>query len=170
VDRIYVGLGSNLGDRRAWIEEAVDRMGLAGIRALKRSGLYETEPYKLMDQPPFLNLVVLCGTELKPRPLLERCLAIEREMGRERRERYGPRVIDLDILLYGNRVVDEPDLKIPHHDLENRFFVLVPLYDLDPKLRHPVSKKTVRELLAELETRTGRGGRVLRQVEPPGEG
>jgi 2-amino-4-hydroxy-6-hydroxymethyldihydropteridine diphosphokinase len=146
VTRAYVGLGANLGDREATIGAAV--AALPGVVAVSR--LRETEPVGVVGQPPFLNGAVLLETDLPPRELLGRLLAIERELGRERRERWGPRTIDLDLLLYGDVVVDEPGLTVPHPRLHERRFALEPLAELDPALEVP-GRGGVRELLAELD-------------------
>jgi 2-amino-4-hydroxy-6-hydroxymethyldihydropteridine diphosphokinase len=142
----YVGLGSNLGDREATIRAALD--ALPGVVAVSR--LRETEPVGVMDQPPFLNGAAAVETELPPRELLETLLAIERQLGRERRERWGPRTIDLDLLLYGAETIDEPGLTVPHPHLHERRFVLEPLADLDQDLVVP-GRGRVRDLLAELD-------------------
>ncbi len=143
--RAYVGLGSNLGDREATIRAAV--AALPGVVAV--SGLRETEPVGPVEQPPFLNGAVALETELSPRELLDVLLAVERELGRVRRERWGPRTIDLDLLLYGDRVVDEPGLSLPHPRLHERRFALEPLAELDPELAVP-GRGRVKDLLAEL--------------------
>ena len=144
--RAYVGLGSNLGDREATIRAAV--AALPGVVAV--SALRETEPVGPVEQPPFLNGAVALETELSPRELLDVLLAVERELGRERRERWGPRTIDLDLLLYGDRVVDEPGLSLPHPRLHERRFALEPLAELDPELAVP-GRGRVKDLLAELD-------------------
>jgi 2-amino-4-hydroxy-6-hydroxymethyldihydropteridine diphosphokinase len=142
----YVGVGSNLGDREATIRAAVD--ALPGVVAV--SSLRETDPVGVTDQPAFLNGAVALETELSPRELLERLLAIERELGRERRERWGPRTIDLDLLLYGAETVDEPGLRVPHPRLHERRFALEPLAELDPELAVP-GRGRVGALLAKLD-------------------
>ena len=144
--RAYVGLGSNLGDREATIRAAVAALpGVVGISTLR-----ETEPVGITDQPVFLNGVAAVETELAPRELLDALLAIERTLGRERRERWGPRTIDLDLLLYGGETVDEPGLTVPHPHLHERRFALEPLAELDPELDVP-GRGRVRDLLAELD-------------------
>jgi 2-amino-4-hydroxy-6-hydroxymethyldihydropteridine diphosphokinase len=145
VTRAYVGVGSNLGDRRATIEAAV--AALPGVVAV--SELRETEPVGVVDQPAFLNGAVALETELPPRELLELLLEVERSLGRERRERWGPRTIDLDLLLYGDETVDEPGLTVPHPHLHERRFALEPLAELDPGLVIP-GRGGVTELLAGL--------------------
>ena len=144
--RAYVGLGSNLGDREATIRAAL--AALPGVVAV--STLRETDPVGVTDQPAFLNGAAALETELSPQELLEALLAVERELGRERRERWGPRTIDLDLLLYGGESVDEPGLTVPHPSLHERRFVLEPLAELDPELVVP-GRGRVRDLLAELD-------------------
>jgi 2-amino-4-hydroxy-6-hydroxymethyldihydropteridine diphosphokinase len=142
VKRTYLGLGSNIGDREANLEAAIER--LAPVR---RSPIYETEPVDYLNQRWFLNLVVEVETMLLPMQLLARTLKIERELGRVRGVPKGPRTIDIDILLYGDAVVRTTKLEIPHPRMAERRFVLAPLADLAPDLRHPVTKETVREML-----------------------
>ena len=142
----YVGVGSNLGDREATIRAAIS--ALPGVVAV--SQLRETDPVGIIEQPAFLNGAVALETELSPRQLLAALLAIERELGRERRERWGPRTIDLDLLLYGGETVDEPGLTVPHPRLHERRFALEPLVELDPELLIP-GRGRVADLLAELD-------------------
>lgn len=140
MSRAYVGLGANLGDREATIRRAVELLGAEpGIEVVAVSTLRETDPVGHADQPSFLNGAVAVETELEPRVLLDRLLAVERELGRVRDEglRYGPRTIDLDLLLYGDRVLDEPGLTVPHPRLAERRFALEPLHELDPSLSLP---------------------------------
>ena len=144
--RAYVGLGANLGEREATIEQAVALLeGVVG-----RSKLRETDPVGVADQPVFLNGAVAIETELSPRELLEALLAVERRLGRERRERWGARTIDLDLLLYGDDTIDEPGLTVPHPRLHERRFALEPLAELDPELEIP-GRGRVWELLARLD-------------------
>ena len=131
--RAYVGVGANLGDREATIRAAIDALpGIVGVSELR-----ETEPVGIVDQPAFLNGAVALETELGPRELLDALLAVERDLGRERRERWGPRTIDLDLLLYGDETIDEPGLTVPHPRLHERRFALEPLLDLDPDVAIP---------------------------------
>jgi 2-amino-4-hydroxy-6-hydroxymethyldihydropteridine diphosphokinase len=146
VTRAYVALGANLGDREATIEAAV--AALPGVVAV--SQLRETDPVGVVDQPQFLNGAAALETELSPRELLDALLAVERELGRERRERWGPRTIDLDLLLYGGETIDEPGLTVPHPRLHERRFALEPLLDLDPELAIP-GRGRVEDVLAELD-------------------
>jgi len=148
--RAYVGVGANLGDREGTIRDAVR---LLGDEVVAVSALRATEPWGYADQPPFLNGAILLETERTPRDLLDRLLAVERELGRTRDgPRYGPRTLDLDLLLYGDRVVDEPGLAVPHPRLHERAFALEPLLDLDPHLEIP-GRGSVSALLAGLRSR-----------------
>jgi 2-amino-4-hydroxy-6-hydroxymethyldihydropteridine diphosphokinase len=147
VTRAYVGLGSNVGDREQTIRRAAEAIG-----ATRLSEIRETEPWGYADQPRFKNAVAVVETELCPLALLEELLEIERAFGRERGEgpRYGPRTIDLDLLLYGEETLDEPGLTVPHPHLHERRFVLEPLADLDPALVVP-GYGPVSDLLAALD-------------------
>ncbi|MGB8012177.1 MAG: 2-amino-4-hydroxy-6-hydroxymethyldihydropteridine diphosphokinase [Terriglobales bacterium] len=148
-DIAYLSLGSNLGDRAANLREAVAQLDVAG-RLLALSALYETQPVDVPDQPWFLNCVAAVATDKTPRELLQRVLQVEATMGRLRMRNRGARNIDIDVLLFGDRIVDEPGLKIPHPAMHRRRFVLEPLVEIAPEARHPVLGKTARELLAEL--------------------
>lgn len=150
--RAYVGLGSNLGDREAAIRRAVDALAAdPAIAVVAVSALRETEPVGFADQPRFLNGAAALETELTPRELLDRLLEVERELGRTRGgERYGPRTIDLDLLLYDRLELDEPGLTVPHPRLHERPFVLEPLAELDAALEVP-GRGPVQELLAGLD-------------------
>jgi 2-amino-4-hydroxy-6-hydroxymethyldihydropteridine diphosphokinase len=144
---VYLSLGSNMGEREEHLREALRRLETIEVRVLRKSSVYETEPQDMHDQPWFLNLVVEIETEFFPMQLLAWTQKIERDMGRERLTPKGPRTIDIDILFYGRAVVDTPKLAIPHPRLAQRRFVLEPLGELAPDLRHPVDCKTVREML-----------------------
>jgi 2-amino-4-hydroxy-6-hydroxymethyldihydropteridine diphosphokinase len=148
----FLSLGSNLGDREAHLLEALDRLEAAGIHILRRSSIYETEPQDLPHQPWFLNIVVEVETELFPRLLLARAQAIELGMGRRREVSKGPRPIDIDILLFGNFIIGTRELEVPHPRMSERRFVLEPLTELAPDLRHPATGKTVREMLANVQS------------------
>lgn len=146
---VYLGLGSNLGDRLANLQSAVDLLaGQAGVKALRVSRVYETQPMYRESQPQFLNAVVEGESRFLPRTLLRRLQHIEHKLGRRRSIKNAPRPIDIDILLYGRFVVEAPELVIPHAGMAERRFVLEPLCELAPDLRHPVLKITMRELLA----------------------
>ena len=145
--RVYLSLGSNLGDRAAHLREAVEALAATGLRILRESSIYETEPRDLRDQPWFLNQVIEGETDLFPRQLLARTQKIEREMGRRPGVEKGPRVIDIDIVLFGTSIVRTPELEIPHPRMTGRRFVLDPLAELSPDLRHPATRRTIREML-----------------------
>ena len=151
--RVYVGIGSNVGEREVTIRKAVDELaGLPQTRLVRLSSLYDSDPVGGPEQPPFLNAVAMLETDLSPRQLLWNLNLIESRLGRVRAERWGPRTIDLDILFYGNLVVDEPDLTLPHPEIENRAFVLIPLNELDPFLPHPRTGRVVSEMLKRLKS------------------
>jgi len=138
VTRAYVGLGANLGPREVTLLRAVDLLAAVdGVEVVAVSQLRETDPVGIVDQPPFLNGAVAIDTSLAPRALLDVLLETERALGRVRAERWGPRTIDLDLLVYGDQIVDEPGLRVPHPRLAERRFVLEPLADLDPALEIP---------------------------------
>jgi len=154
----YLSLGSNVGDRAGQLRDAIARMEATG-RVVAVSSFYETEPVEFTDQPWFLNCVVALETLLAPQQLMAALLGFEQAMGRRRTQKKGPRTIDIDILLYGDEIVDTPELKIPHPAMHARRFVLEPLVEIAPGVRHPVLKKTVRELLAELAV-----GQAVRKI------
>lgn len=150
--RVFLGLGSNQGDRLAMISQAVQRLGsYQGIRVIQMALVVETEPVGVSEQPDFLNTVVEVETTLSPHELLAVVKRLEQQLGRlPSPQRWGPRPIDLDILLYDDRVIQEPHLTIPHVHMHQRRFVLEPLAQLAPTLIHPVLKQTIEELLAAL--------------------
>ncbi len=147
--KVYLALGTNLGDRAENLRQALVHLA-AQVSIDTRSQIYETEPWGVTEQPRFLNMVVAGETQLDAPELLHFLKTIERELGRTPGVRYGPRVIDLDILLYDDDLVRTPDLIVPHPRLAERRFVLVPLADLAPDLIHPELGISVRELLARL--------------------
>jgi 2-amino-4-hydroxy-6-hydroxymethyldihydropteridine diphosphokinase len=151
VTRAYVGLGANLGPREVTLLRAVDLLAAAnGVEVVAVSQLRETAPVGVVDQPPFLNGAVAIETSLTARELLDVLLDTERALGRVRGERWGPRTVDLDLLVYGEEIVDEPGLRVPHPRLAERRFVLEPLADLDPALLIP-GLGTVSAALAALD-------------------
>ena len=147
MESVFLGLGGNVGDRRDFMKRAVEALSEDGIRVLSRSSLYDSEPEGPADQEPYLNAAVEAQTSLVPLELLRHVKDIERRLGRVERGRWAEREIDLDILLYGARTVEEKDLTIPHPRLHTRRFALRPLAEIAPEARHPVLQKTAAELL-----------------------
>ncbi len=147
--RVIIGMGTNLGDREAELKYAVGRL-TEGFEFVAASSVYETAPVGFLDQPDFLNQVVVIDTDLEPDEVLSALLGIEQEMGRKRVVKWGPRVIDLDLLFYDDLVYESVDLLIPHPRIAERRFVLEPLAELFPDFVHPVLGKSVFELLKEL--------------------
>ena len=151
----YLGLGSNLGDRRANIDEAVRRLGeTGGVTVTKASSIYETKPVGGTQQPDFLNAACEVETELSPRELLREAQRIEREMGRVRTVRWGPRNIDIDILLCGDTVIDGDALTVPHPRLTEREFALRPLAEIAPNVIHPVAKREISVMWRDVEAKS----------------
>jgi len=150
----YLGLGSNLGDRKAFVDAAIDEIDtIPGTSVTAVSSVIETEPVGVTGQPRFLNAAVRIETEQAPEALLRKLKELEEHLGRKPTYRWGPRVIDIDILLYDDVVLETEELVIPHPLMMERRFVLAPLAELAPDLRHPVTRKTVSELLSRLECR-----------------
>lgn len=146
----YIALGSNLGDKEANLRRALELLQQRGVEIVKTSTFISTKPYGVTDQPTFLNGVCEVRTSLAPLALLHTLLGIEQEMGRVRLRHWGERNIDLDLLLYEDVVMDTEELKLPHPDMQNRDFVLMPLAEIAPALVHPVLRKTIKELESDL--------------------
>lgn len=147
MNQAYLLTGGNMGDRRENLAKAFEYINKECGLVTTASSVYETAAWGKEDQPSFLNQVLKVETRLTPGQLLKTILAIEKKIGRTRQEKYGPRVIDIDMLLFNNEIHHTPLLKIPHPELQNRRFVLVPLAEIAPHLIHPVLKKTIAELL-----------------------
>ncbi len=149
--RAFIGAGANLGEPVRQIKQALDELEKSpGVRLLGASSLYRTQPVGPVEQPPFINAVFALECGMNPHELLALLLSVEEKMGRVRKERWGPRVIDLDLLFYDEMVISGQGLEVPHPRLHERRFVLVPLVELAPDIIHPVIKKTVFDVLAAL--------------------
>ena len=142
---VYLSLGSNVGDRAANLNGAIDNLRALG-EVVAVSSLYETEPVEFTAQPWFLNCALTLKTDKSPKQLLDGILDIEQQLGRQRVQKKGPRIIDIDILLFGNSIVDDPALTIPHPAMHERRFVLEPLAEIAPEVRHPGFEQTIRDL------------------------
>jgi 2-amino-4-hydroxy-6-hydroxymethyldihydropteridine diphosphokinase len=154
----YLSLGSNVGDRQAQLRAAIGHLDAVG-RVVSNSSFYETEPVEFTPQPWFLNCVVAVETIKGPQELMTALLDIEQEIGRRRTQKKGPRTIDIDLLLFGDAVIDSLELRVPHPAMQQRRFVLEPLAEIAPEVRHPVLKKTMRELLEALPA-----GQIVRKI------
>lgn len=148
---VFLSLGSNLGERRSHIERGIAALEEGGFTVVRRSSLYETEPVDLVDQPWFLNTVIAGETDLAPQDLLALCQRIEEQAGRERTVRFGPRVLDIDILLYKGQVIDEQNLEIPHPRMYRRRFVLIPLLEIAPRIKDPNRRVRFADILTGLD-------------------
>jgi 2-amino-4-hydroxy-6-hydroxymethyldihydropteridine diphosphokinase len=144
---VYLALGSNLGDRQAYLQSAVDGLSRRGVRVVRSASLYSTEPKNMPGQSRFLNTVVEANTLLAPEQLLETCLAVEEENLRKRTGKMESRTLDIDIIFYGDWILNKSVLTIPHPEFRNRRFVLEPLAEIAPDLIDPVTGKTIRHLL-----------------------
>jgi 2-amino-4-hydroxy-6-hydroxymethyldihydropteridine diphosphokinase len=143
---VYILLGSNLGNRKEILGKAIELINDKIDVILSQSKDYETKPWGVTDQPDFLNLAVALHTHLKPLEILEQTQSIENQLGRVRKEKWGARLIDIDIMFYGDEIIDEPNLKIPHPLMQERDFALIPLAEIAPNFVHPVLGKTILEL------------------------
>ncbi|GGI04055.1 2-amino-4-hydroxy-6-hydroxymethyldihydropteridine diphosphokinase [Mammaliicoccus vitulinus] len=144
----YLGLGSNMGDRELQLVEAIKLLNeVEGIEVTQESPIYETKPIGYTEQPDFLNMCIEISTELESSELLKVCMMVEQQLHRVRVERWGPRTIDIDILLYDQSVIQSPDLEVPHPRMTERAFVMVPLNDIASNVVEPISKKYIWELL-----------------------
>ena len=161
---VYLSLGSNIGDRVGYLAKAEKKLQKNGIKIVKKSSIYETEPWPLVDidngdehpksengQMWFLNQVIQIQTDLNPQELLSLTQDIEKEIGRTTKHHWGPREIDIDILIYGNQVVGSPELTIPHRHMNDRQFVLVPLLEIEPNIKDPVSGKAFKSILKNIK-------------------
>ena len=153
---VYLLLGSNLGNRKEILDKAIELLSQTVGIITSQSKDYETKPWGITDQPDFLNLAVSIHTHLKPLEILEQTQSIENQLGRVRREKWGARLIDVDIMFYGDKIIEEPNLKVPHPLMQERDFALTPLAEIAPDLVHPVLGKTVLELSESLIERTNR--------------
>jgi 2-amino-4-hydroxy-6-hydroxymethyldihydropteridine diphosphokinase len=144
---VYLSLGSNVGDRAKNLRDAIAALGNAGVSVARVSSLYETEPVDYFDQPWFLNCAIEAKTELAALDLLHTVRGIEAQMGSKKLVAKGPRLIDIDILLYGNEIIDAPELQVPHPRMHLRRFVLEPLAEIAPRVQHPVLHLSISELL-----------------------
>lgn len=160
LSEVYIGLGSNLGDSAGNLRAAVDMMREFAVD-IRQSPMYRTAPQGFSNQPPFYNAVCRVATVLTPYELMERLLQIESEIGRRRTFRNAPRLLDLDILLFGSRVLNTPPVILPHPGMAERLFVLKPLADIAPQLKHPVSGLTIAEMLRNLPAQSD----VIERVE-----
>ena len=158
---VLLGLGSNLGERDQNLRNGVALL-TESLEIRETSSIYETEPWGYADQPRFLNMVCRALTDMSPEDLLDLCKRVERQVGREPTFRYGPRILDVDILAYGDQIIDTPALKVPHPGLHERAFVLVPLAEIAPDWEHPDLRETVTELLHGVSEAEG-----VRLWEPP---
>jgi 2-amino-4-hydroxy-6-hydroxymethyldihydropteridine diphosphokinase len=157
---VYLSLGSNVGDREAQLQDALAKLAAVGS-VVATSSFYETEPVEFTRQPWFLNCAIALETNKTPEQLMAAILRIEEEMGRRRVQKKGPRSIDIDILLFGDTIINYPELTIPHPAMHQRRFVLEPLAEIAPELLHPVLKKTIGELLDSLPP-----GQVVKRLKP----
>jgi 2-amino-4-hydroxy-6-hydroxymethyldihydropteridine diphosphokinase len=148
---VFLLLGSNLGDRHDWLRQAIAHIETDIAPIIKRSSVYETESWGKTEAPNYLNQVVELNTGLSAQDILQKILHIENILGRKREEKWGSRIIDIDILFYGSAIINEPGLNVPHPELHNRMFTLAPLNEIAPYLIHPIFNKTIFDLKSELK-------------------
>jgi len=148
---VFLLLGSNLGNRQGYLQKAIDLIETELGTVAKKSSIYETEAWGKTDEPNYLNQVIRVNTMLPARQVLDNILQIETRMGRVREEKWGSRIIDIDILFYGSDIINEPGLIVPHPELHNRRFTLEPLSEIAPDLEHPILKKSIFQLKIELK-------------------
>jgi 2-amino-4-hydroxy-6-hydroxymethyldihydropteridine diphosphokinase len=144
---VYLLLGSNLGDRRSFLRQAIRYIETEIVPIVKFSSIYETQSWGKTDLPDYLNQVVMLQTAMPAQTILQKILEIEIILGRRREEKWGARTVDIDILFYGDQIINEPGLQVPHPELHNRRFTLEPLNEISPQFKHPVFKKTTSELI-----------------------
>jgi 2-amino-4-hydroxy-6-hydroxymethyldihydropteridine diphosphokinase len=149
MNKVFLLIGGNMGDRLQNLHQAITLLSATCGPVIQQSAVYETAAWGKTDQAAFLNQALLLTTELSARELITTVLSVEEQMGRHRTERFGPRVIDIDIMFYNEDIINEPHLTVPHPQMQNRLFVLIPLNELAPMFVHPVLKKTIEQLLAE---------------------
>ena len=154
MNKVYLLIGGNMGDRLQNLRQSIKRLSACGT-VVQQSAVYETEAWGKTDQEPFLNQALLLQTNLPAQRLIGAILAIEEDMGRSRTEKYGPRIIDIDILFYNDAIIHEPHLTIPHPEIQNRRFALAPMHEIAPHLIHPVLHKTMQQLLEECPDKLG---------------
>jgi len=147
VKPVYLALGSNLGDREAYLRDGIQALAKHQIEIVRQASIYSTAPREVLDQPWFLNTTIEAATDLQPDALLHVCLEIEKDHRRVRNTVKGPRTLDIDIIFYGNKIIHAPGLTIPHPSFASRRFVLAPLVEIAPDFIDPVTRKTLRELL-----------------------
>jgi 2-amino-4-hydroxy-6-hydroxymethyldihydropteridine diphosphokinase len=157
---VYLSLGSNVGDRQANLEQAISQLSDLGT-VRQRSAFYETEPMEVTDQPWFLNCAVELETELMPKQFISAVLDVERSMGRRRIKKKGPRSIDIDVILFGKSIIEMKGLTVPHPAMHLRRFVLEPMVEIAPEVRHPVFKRSMRELRDALPAGSGQVKRIF---------
>ncbi|MBP2242612.1 2-amino-4-hydroxy-6-hydroxymethyldihydropteridine diphosphokinase [Cytobacillus eiseniae] len=152
----YIALGSNIGERYEYLQQAIEELhALLEVDVVNTSSIYETDPVGYEDQGPFLNMVILVRTELKPIELLDKCLEIEKTLGRKRDIRWGPRTIDLDILMYNQENIKTEKLFVPHPRMHERAFVLIPLLEVQPSIKLPTMETPLEAILEEIPDREG---------------